>query len=599
MRNKFSTALAMVGLSLALPAVASAKDICVMSVSSCPAADTYTSTGTGLQAALDAAAASPGADRVLVGAGKFTAPTGSGFQYTDKSAPVEIAGAGSAKTSLEAPPDAPATLYLHGGSGSTVHDLAIAVPASTKANSYPDGVDLLNASADHVAVTSDPANPRALGVAIAGGSFTNGSVSVAMQGGGGIHADNGVTLSDTSISGYEGLSVGGSHLRAQRLTITAAAGVYAQGADAVIEDSLIHSTSPTDGGVSLSVFYKASVDLTLLHDTIVASQSGGVTGVYARTDNGGEATITVSGSVIHGFAHDRYAWGEAGKATIVSDHSSYDPAGDVTKTGNGGAASVSVAGGNGDLNAAPGFVDPANGDYHLAAGSALIDAGDPADVSARRLDGDGDCSARIDIGAFEYRPPQPVVKAAATGAPVAGGAAAHFSAAGSCASDPSEALTYGWSFDDGSSAGGAEVAHAFTTAGLHHATLTVTDGGGHSGTAAVAIEVAPSPATPGQQGGPGPASAPKITKVAVVPHRFRSRRSTTARVRFAVDRKASVRVSIVGARGKTIATHLVNVRGGKSVVRLTRKRLARGKYRVVVRAAGAQSSAAARFAVTR
>ena len=69
--------------------------------------------------------------------------------------------------------------------------------------------------------------------------------------------------------------------------------------------------------------------------------------------------------------------------------------------------------GSGDLFVDPPMVDPAGGDYHLAETSPLIDAGTagvpglPAtDVygEARILDGDGNSTAELDIGAAEYAP---------------------------------------------------------------------------------------------------------------------------------------------------------------------------------------------------
>lgn len=70
----------------------------------------------------------------------------------------------------------------------------------------------------------------------------------------------------------------------------------------------------------------------------------------------------------------------------------------------------SIVYGGTNLSLDPGFVDRAGGDHHLAGSSPLIDAGDPAqppafppqgydvDVDPRRLDGDLDGAARIDIG---------------------------------------------------------------------------------------------------------------------------------------------------------------------------------------------------------
>jgi hypothetical protein len=58
------------------------------------------------------------------------------------------------------------------------------------------------------------------------------------------------------------------------------------------------------------------------------------------------------------------------------------------------------------------FIDPANRDYHLSAGSACVDAGTNAapsmpysdfDGDPRVCDGNGDAAAVVDIGADEYR----------------------------------------------------------------------------------------------------------------------------------------------------------------------------------------------------
>ncbi len=70
-----------------------------------------------------------------------------------------------------------------------------------------------------------------------------------------------------------------------------------------------------------------------------------------------------------------------------------------------------LAGTNGNIDADPLFVNAANGDLTLAAGSPCIEAGDPLDFPgaaldmtgvARALDGDFDKDPRVDMGAYEF-----------------------------------------------------------------------------------------------------------------------------------------------------------------------------------------------------
>ena len=63
--------------------------------------------------------------------------------------------------------------------------------------------------------------------------------------------------------------------------------------------------------------------------------------------------------------------------------------------------------GKNNLDTDPIFVEPVTGDYHLSAGSPLIDAGDPgfvADPDETDIDGDPRVvGPRVDLGADEFR----------------------------------------------------------------------------------------------------------------------------------------------------------------------------------------------------
>jgi len=100
----------------------------------------------------------------------------------------------------------------------------------------------------------------------------------------------------------------------------------------------------------------------------------------------------------------------------------------------------------------------------------------PASPATRlRLTG-RDSSGNVDVDERDAIVVNNGVPAVDPGGPYSGirGQAVSFSASGS---DPDgHALTYSWSFDDGGVASGAAAQHAFSTLGLHQATVTATDG---------------------------------------------------------------------------------------------------------------------------
>ncbi|HEY1594591.1 MAG TPA: PKD domain-containing protein [Thermoleophilaceae bacterium] len=177
-----------------------------------------------------------------------------------------------------------------------------------------------------------------------------------------------------------------------------------------------------------------------------------------------------------------------------------------------GAAGNNTASAPSDL-----FVNPTGGDYHLKPSplSPAVDTGSSAalavgesttdlDGRPRVADGNFDCTARRDKGAYELPPP-----AASIGAPDQAllGAAVAFS--GQISLDPpADPLTFGWTFSDGGSASSQNVSHAFTALGGQQATLKVTDPHGCFVTATHGIAIAPQPTEPAPPASPAPPGSP-------------------------------------------------------------------------------------------
>jgi hypothetical protein len=95
-----------------------------------------------------------------------------------------------------------------------------------------------------------------------------------------------------------------------------------------------------------------------------------------------------------------------------------------------GGACHDMTGTNGDISADPQFTNPTQGDYHLQQVSPSIDAGDnltpnlpdkDLDGNPRILDGDGNGTATIDMGVYEFLlPPGSTTPVSAITSPKAG-----------------------------------------------------------------------------------------------------------------------------------------------------------------------------------
>ena len=223
-------------------------------------------------------------------------------------------------------------------------------------------------------------------------------------------------------------------------------------------------------------------------------------------------------------------------------------------------------------------MNAAGDDFHLTADSPLVDAGTPGDLPAgsadrdgspRASDGDGDCTHVPDIGAFELQGTEVRAIAAAGAATASAGQAVGFSADGSCIPG-SGAPTIGWSFDDGTSATGAAITHAFATPGRHTATVTVSDGDGHQARASAGVDVTAPPAPPATTPVSAAAATPVISELRVAPRRIKigtllpklgreAAKRPVGTIRFSLSKAATVRLRFAKL-GKDGATRTVKTR---------------------------------------
>ena len=258
----------------------------------------------------------------------------------------------------------------------------------------------------------------------------------------GLSINNGadVTATESSFFGYLAVSANDSDLILRRSRVLGEfAGVFSttlgRASTTTIEDSLIRArgkplgepsvggigvVSSTSGAATQSTLIRGSTIWALADATPTAANAAGRPRVpqpdRQRACRGWICGTPSRGSSRRSITRPRQTriWWPRGSAptpgtiggTITAESSSFN----TVTTKAGGSAPAPGSGSN--VAGDPGFVDEAAHDFRLAAGSRLIDAGNPAFATAgeldllgaaRSLDGNGDCTARPDIGAYEVR----------------------------------------------------------------------------------------------------------------------------------------------------------------------------------------------------
>ena len=224
--------------------------------------------------------------------------------------------------------------------------------------------------------------------------------------------DGGATVRRSSLSANLGVySYYGGTLERSRVT-GAYAGLYAyHGTTNVVSSLIRHGTG---GGPGIAARTQGAGGDTIVNidgATIIGPGLPFTVGVSAGTFSSPalSSEVSLTNSVIRGEAHAldaRTAVGATGHASLTATYSDYDPSGNTT------AENASISEANVTNIGDPGFVDAGGGDYHVLAGSPLVDAGDPATTQGQDLDGnalvaDGDVdgTARRDLGAYELPVP--------------------------------------------------------------------------------------------------------------------------------------------------------------------------------------------------
>jgi predicted outer membrane repeat protein len=236
------------------------------------------------------------------------------------------------------------------------------------------------------------------------------------------------------------------------------------------ENSLFARNTATLAGAHLFLNGPASIDI--VNVTMVGTGSGGGTGIHVVN-----SSVALTNTIIasHTIGIDNL------NGSVSQDYNLF--------YGNGVDTQGVVTGGVHNISGSPGFIDLAQNNYHLGAGSAAIDAGtdtavtEDYDGEIRPLDGG------VDIGFDESNYIEGLAIAFTPNPTTTVGIPTTFTATVTRGTG----ISYEWSFGDGTAVvAGNPVVRVFSAPGVYPVTVTATNSSG-SVTTATTVEVMPLP----------------------------------------------------------------------------------------------------------
>lgn len=535
-------------------------------------AATYTATTEAeLASHVSAAAASAESDTINITPG--TIALSSQITYSGSSS-IVIAGAGRAATTLTMPTGgAPASVLALTGSGvAEVRDMRIERSGPVLSESAIVRLAAAGSSIRRVDLVSIGDDAYAWGVIAAGASSVVTDVTIDVVAGNGLALRGGASADWVEITGGA-VAATGVQLQDASDISHAKVSDFAVGVDAV---ATINSTDDAAGSFRIT-------------DSVIDIGTGAGPIVRATTPTGPRAamaeTFRISRSTMVGRANGIIGmWGNARVAgdtlnlsmdrSILYVPGSTDPwecpaSPGIEYISMGGTihAAIPLAntgqfcdsqGYGGNSEAAPKFVDLAGRDYRLRWDAVEVDrtyddAAPVLDLASkpRIVDGNGDGTSYIDLGAYEYQPTPPAIHSlTASSTTVPWGQSVTFTVSASDA-DAQLPLSYTWKKSinayQSSAVGNSDFATSFGAYGTWTVEVTVRDASNAPTKASMQVVVtAPPPTTTGPTDTTGTTDriAPRMTQLLAPTRRLRRDRTVIRRLARGGTSANAVRVSL-------------------------------------------------------